>query len=356
MDKIKKQNKHAKLIIITCVIAGAFFFPKGLFHKKPLQAIPPRPVEIAVAIKKDAPDYLDSFGNLYSLYDVNVQSQIDGRVKEINFVEGADVKKGDLIVTIDPAQFQAALDKARAALNQGLADLKLKKVTLERNKVLFEKELISRQDFDKYSADLASSEAQVRLDAANVDIAKINMEYCFIRSPVDGLTGKLLVNVGNVVKAVSGPILVNIKAIDELYVDFTITETDLDKVRSAMKKGQLAVEVYNDDNPDKIYSGTLSLLDNSVDNNTGTLLLRAIVSNKARELWAGQFVRVRLILGISKDALQVPYEAIQLGQNGAYLFVVDPDNKAILRMIKTGSRQQNFEYRSGSQLCLNGAV
>jgi len=341
MDKIKSPNKRVKLIIIACVIVGGFFLLKELFQKKPAPEIPPRPVEIAAAIKNDAPAYLDSFGNLYSLYDVNVQSQIDGRVKEINFVEGADVKKGDLIVTIDPAPFQAELDKARAALNQALADLKLKKVTFERNQVLFKKELISKQDFDQYSADLASSVAQVRMNAASVDIAKINLEYCFIRSPVDGLTGKHLVDVGNVVKAVSGPTLVNIKAIDELYVDFTITETDLGKVRSAMKEGKLKVEIYNDDNSEKTYSGTLSLLDNSVDNNTGTFLLRAIVSNKERELWAGQFVRVRLILGIKKDAVQVPYEAVQIGQNGAYLYVVDPDNKADLRVIKTGNRQQN---------------
>ena len=295
----------------------------------------------AVAFVKDAPVYLDSFGNLYSLNDVDIKSQVAGQIKEINFTEGSEVKKGDLLFTIDPAPFHAELDKARAALNQDLADLKLKRVTFERNKVLLEKQLIAQQDFDKYSADLASAEAQVRLDAANVDLAKINLDYCYIRSPVDGLSGKHQVDAGNIIKADDGPTLVNIKTINELYVDFTITETDLNKVRQAMSEGKLAVDIYTDEPSGKTYSGTLSLLDNSVDNTTGTFLLRAIVSNKERQLWAGQFVKVRLILGIEKNAVQVPYDAVQLGLNGAYLFVVTQDNKADLRLVKTGNRQQN---------------
>ncbi len=341
MDKTKKPNRRTQIAIILCIVLGGYFLFKAVFRKKPQKEIPPRPVEIAVAFQKDVPVYLETFGSLYSLNDVNIQSQVDGKIKEINFTEGSEVKKGDLLFTIDPAPFQAQLDKARAALNQDLADLKLKKVTYERNKVLFEKQLISGQDFDKYSADLASAEARVRLDTANIDLAKINLDYCYIRSPVDGLSGKHQVDEGNIVKANDGPVLVNIKTIDQLYVDFTVTETDLDKVREAMKKGQLDVEIYTDESPEKTYSGTLSLLNNAVDNTTGTFLLRAIVPNKERELWAGQFVKVHLILGIEKNAVQVPYDAVQLGQNGSYLFAVSPDNKADLRLVKTGNRQQD---------------
>ena len=349
MNKIEKTNEIIRMVrdkligiaVIVCIVVGGYFLFKGIFQKKTVKESPARPVEIAVAIEKDSPVYLETFGNLYSLYDVNVQSQVDGQIKEINFIEGAEVKKGDLLVTIDPAPFQAELDKARAALNRDLADLKLRKVTFERNEVLFEKKLISRQDYDKYSADLASSEAQVRLDAASVDIAKINLDYCYVRSAVDGLTGKHLVDAGNIVKANDGPTLVNIKAINELYVDFTVTESDLDKVREAMKQGKLQVEFFGDEPSAKVYSGELSLLDNSVDNTTGTFFLRAIVSNKERELWAGQFVKVRLILGIEKAAVQVPYEAVQLGQSGAYLFVVSDENKALLRQVKVGGRQDN---------------
>jgi multidrug efflux system membrane fusion protein len=337
--KLKKPGKLMKAIIIACVIVAGFLLFKGCFAKKPVAQMPPRPVNIGVAFQKDAPVYLESFGTLYSLYDVDIKSQVTGQIKEINFVEGSEVKKQDLLFTIDPAPFQAHLDKARAALNQDLADLKLKKVTFERNKVLFEKQLISKQDFDKYTADLASAEAQVTLDNAEVELAKINLDYCYIRSPVDGLSGKHQVDIGNIVTANEGPTLVNIKAIDELYVDFTVTETDLDRVRKAMKEGVLKVEISTDDSG-KVYSGDLSFLDNAVDNTTGTFLLRAITSNKNRDLWAGQFVTVRLILGIEKNATQVPYDAVQLGQKGSYLFVVTPDNKADLRIVKIGNRQQ----------------
>ena len=293
-----------------------------------------------MAFVKDAPVYLESFGNLYSLYDVDIKSQVTGQIKEINFTEGDEVKKGDLLFTIDPATFKAQLDKARASLNQALADLKLKKVTYERNKVLSDKQLISKQDFDTYSVDLSSSEAQVHLDNAEVELAKINLEYCYIRSPVDGRSGKHQVDLGNIVTANDGPTLVNIKAIDELYVDFTVTETDLFKVRQAMGEGKLKVEIVANDDPTKFFAGELTLLDNAVDNTTGTFLLRAIVSNKDRQLWAGQFVTVRLILSVEKNATQVPYDAVQLGQSGSYLFVVTADNKADLRLVKTGNRQE----------------
>ena len=340
MDKAKKSNNFIKLGVIGCVIVAGFFMFKGCFVKKPAAQAFPRPVDVGVAFTKDAPVYLESFGNLYSLNNVDIKAQVTGQIKEINFTEGSDVKTGDLLITIDPASYQAQLDKARAALNQALADLKLKKVTFERNKVLFEKQLISKQDNDSYSADFSGAEAQVRMDKAGVDIAQINLEYCFIRSPVNGLTGKRQVDIGNIIIANDGPTLVNIKTIDELYIDFMVTETDLAKVRQAMGEGKLKVEIASNDAPDKVYTGELSLLDNAVDNATGSFLLRAIVSNKNRELWAGQFVTVRLILSIDKDAVQVPYDALQLGQNGPYVFVVTVDSKADLRLVKSGSRQE----------------
>jgi len=340
MDKLKRSNSLVKLMVIGCSLAAAFFIFKGCFAKKPAQQAFPRPVEAGMAFAKDAPVYLESFGSLYSLNDVDIKAQVTGQIKEINFTEGADVKKGDLLITIDPVSYQAQLDKARAALNQALADLKLKKVTFERNKILFEKQLISKQDNDKYCADFSSAEAQVRMDKAGVDIAQINFDYCFIRSPVDGLAGKQLVNIGNIITANDGPVLVNVKTIDQLYIDFTVTEVDLSKVREAMGKGTLKVEIASNDSPDKFYTGELMMLDNTVDNTTGTFLLRAIVSNKNRQLWAGQFVTVRLILNIEKNAVQVPYEAVQMGQDGSYIFVITADNKADLRLVKTGNRQE----------------
>ncbi len=333
------NNKWLWILIIA---VGLGFFLKGFFKKPPVKELPPRPVETALAIQKDAYNYIDSFGNLYSLNDVDIKAQVTGAIKEVKFEEGKEVKKGDLLFIIDPSTYQADLDKARAALMQDLADLKLKKVTLDRNKKLLEKQLISQQDFDTYEADLASAEAQVRMDNAEIELAKINLDYCYVASPVDGLTGKRLVDLGNIVTANDGPTLVNIKTIDSLYVDFTIPETSLGAVRDSMKQEKLKVEIDVEGSNIPSHHGELELLDNSVDNTTGTVLLRAIVSNKDRALWAGQFVNLRLILGMTKDAVLVPYEAVQSGQDGPYLFVVTADNKADLRLVKTAQKQENY--------------
>jgi len=327
-------------IIWVCVSIAIILFAKGLFKKKPQKNIPPRPVEIAEAVVRDVPVYIDSFGNLTPPNDVDIKSQVTGAVKEVNFTEGAEVRTGDLLFTIDPAQFEAQLKKAQAALLADTASLSLKKNTLERNRALFDKKLISQQEFDKYQTDFAAAEAAVKLDAAEVELAKISLEYCYIRSPVDGLAGKRQVDLGNIVSAYSGPTLVNVKTMDTLYVDFTVAENYLDGIRKAMAAGKLKVEAIVGDDESRKYPGELELLDNSVDNTTGTILLRALVANKDKALWSGQFVRVRLILSVKKDAVLVPYDAVQLGQKGSYLFVVTEDNKADLRLVKSGSRQQ----------------
>ncbi len=302
----------------------------------------PRPVETAVAIEKDMPVYIESFGNLKTPYDVDIKSQVTGQIQEVHFKEGQETKKSDLLFIIDPSIYKAQVDKAQAALAQDLADLKLKEDTLRRNKKLLEKQLISLQDFDKYQTDVASARAKAKLDKAALELAIINLDYCFIRSPIDGLTGKRQVDPGNIVSANTGPVLVNIKAIDSFYIDFTIPEMELGRLRKAMGEGKLKVGILLEGAPDKPYSGELQFLDNAVDNTTGTVALRAIISNKDRSLWAGQFVRVRLILSIDKNAVIVPYQAVQLGQKGNYLFAVTPDNKADLRIVNVGSREKDY--------------
>jgi multidrug efflux system membrane fusion protein len=340
--KIKKPNKRMRNVIIICCVVLAFFLARGLLKKKPSKELPPRPVEIGLAIAQDAADYIESFGNLYPPNDVNIQSQVTGAIKEVNFQEGREVKAGDLLFTIDPSTYQAQLDQANAALSQDAADLQLRQITYDRNKKLFDKQLLSQQDLDTYASDLAVAQAKVKQDYAEIELAKINLNYCYIRSPVDGRTGKHLVDLGNIVTANNGPTLVNIKTIDSLYVDFTIPERELSVVREAMEKEKLKVEVFPEDQEDRTYSGQLELLDNAVNNTTGTVLLRAEVPNKERELWPGQFVTLRLILKINKAAVLAPYDAVQLGQQGAYLFVVTPDNKADLRSVKTAERQKDY--------------
>ncbi|MFH1877935.1 MAG: efflux RND transporter periplasmic adaptor subunit [Candidatus Omnitrophota bacterium] len=299
--------------------------------------IPPRPVKTDTVTTKNVPVYLDSFGMLVPVNNVDIKSQVTGKVQEVNFEEGNEVSAGDLLFTIDPSQYNAELEKAEAALSKDLVDLKLKKDTLERNKQLFEKNLISQQDYEKYKTDVAVAEAKAQLDQANIDLAKINVEYCYIKAPVNGLTGKRQVDKGNIVSANTGPTLVNIKTVDTLYIDFTLPERNLPKVREAMVK-ELQVQINAEGDDRGPYSGELLLLDNTVDDSTGTFSLRAIIHNDKRFLWPGQFVRVRLILGIMEGAIIVPEMAVQLGQKGYYAFVVTDEGKADLRQLTAGEK------------------
>lgn len=325
------------MFMLICVALLVLGCSREKVQKEP----PAKPVETAIVTENDVPIFIDSFGNLTAPYSVDIKSQVTGQITEVHFKDGDVVSKGDMLFTIDPSPYKADLDKAEAALAEDQANLKLAIATRKRNKTLVEKELISQQDYDQCVTNVAALEAKVRLDYADIDLAKINLNYCYIRSPIDGLTGKRQVDPGNIVPANEGPVLVNIKTIDPLYIDFTVPEVDFYRVRQAMSEEKLKVQILPEGGTGKAHSGDLEFFDNTVDNTTGTISLRAVVENKDRQLWAGQFVRVRLILGIKKNAVLVPYESVQLGQKGAYLFVVTPDNKADLRFIKTGDREDD---------------
>ncbi len=303
----------------------------GCAKKKPAPEIPPRPVRVTQAFTKDVPVYLKNFGNLVSPNNVDIVSQVTGKIAAVHFSEGDEVKEGDLLFSIDPREYQAALDRARAALAGAEADLKLKQQTLERNRPLLAKKLISQQEFDTLQTEVEAATAQVKLDRAAVEQAEIDLGYCSITAPVDGVTGKRLVDPGNVVVANTGAVLVNIRSLDPLYLDFTLPENDLVKVRKWMGQGTLRLEVSPTGDPDGPYPGDLKLIDNTIDDSTGTIALRASIPNPEKKLWPGQYATVRLVLYTAKDAILVPAAAVQLGQKGMYLFVIKDDNTAELR-------------------------
>jgi membrane fusion protein, multidrug efflux system len=302
--------------------------------------IPPRPVQTALAAKKDVPFFIDSFGYINVVYNVNIVSQVTGKVMESLFVEGQHVKKGDKLFTIDKAPYQADLDKALAELAKDQAQLKLDQDNLERNRPLVKEKVISEQAFEQYVTNVALDKAKIDLDKANIETTRINLGYCDIVSPVDGITSKRLVDPGNTVPANTGPTLVNIRSIDPIYVDFNISEAELDRVRSAMASDRLKVEMKTQDGK-SIRVGELSLLENTVDTRTGTALLRATAENKDSKFWPGQFVLVRLILGMEKEAIVLPENAVQLGMDGYYSFRVK-DGKAELVKLSIGTRNESL--------------
>ena len=287
---------------------------------------PPRPVAIAKVITKDVPLYLDEIGTCAAFESVQVQPQVSGQIVSRDFKDGAYVKKADLLFTIDKRPYQAALDAAKA-------DDMLAQANLNRQLELKAKGVTATQDLD-------TAKANAMRTAAAVAAAQVSLDYCSIRSPIDGRAGLRQVDVGNTVSAGSGgAVLVTIDNLDPIYTDFTIAEPDIPLVRRYL--GGPNVKVLTDAEDDNVppRAGDLYFIANTVQPAAGTVQARAVTPNQDRALWPSQFVHVRLILDILKNAKLVPSSAVQVGQNGPYIFVVKADSTLDLRQVKPGQRQ-----------------
>ena len=299
---------------------------------------PPAPVAVATALAQTVPVYIDAVGKIAAREVVSIQPQVSGRLVKIHFNDGADVKVGDLLFTIDPRPYQAQLKEAEANLAQAEAALSLAKVNFARVESVSDPRAVSRQDYDTKRIAVETAEAQVKQQRAAVDSARLNLEYCNIRSPINGRAGQRNVDVGNVVTANTGSLLV-IQRLDPVYADFTITENDLTAVQRQMANHTLRVEVRLPDDGAKPREGKLTFVDNAVQDGTGTVKLRATIANGDRQFWPGRFAKVRLILSTLPDAVLVPAEAPQLSAKGSFVYVVKQDGTAELRQVKVGQRQ-----------------
>ena len=286
---------------------------------------PPRTVETAKVIQKDVPLYLDEIGTCAAFETVQVQAQVSGAILERHFEDGADVRRGDLLFTIDPRPYEATLasTKAEAALAQ---------VTLQRQTELRAKNVTSPQDIDAARANAQKADAAVAS-------AQVNYDNCFIKSPIDGRTGLRNVDIGNIVGPGANTVLVTVQRLDPIYTDFSVAEPDVPLVRRYLNRPKLEVLTEAEDDALPPRSGELSFIDNSVQPGSGTVKARAVTPNPDRALWPSQFVRVRMILDTLKGAKLVPSGAVQIGQKGPFIFVVKPDSTLDLRLVKTGQRQ-----------------
>ena len=323
------------LALIFAGLAACNKKPEANFER------PPAPVTIARAIARDVPVYIDAVGKTVAREVVSVQPQVSGRITQIHFTDGANVKIGDLLFTIDPRPYQAQLNQAEANVAQAEAALSLAKVNFARVENVGDPRAVSRQDYDTKKNAVDAGEAQVKQLRAAVENARLNLEYCTIRSPINGRAGQRAVDVGNVVSANNGSLLV-IQRLDPIYADFTVTESELSGVQRNMAKQALKVEVRLPDDGTEPREGNLTFLDNSVQEGSGTVKLRATLNNNDRSLWPGRFVKVRLILQTQRDAVLVPADAPQLSAKGPFVYVVKPDSSAELRPVKVGQRQEDL--------------
>jgi membrane fusion protein, multidrug efflux system len=300
---------------------------------------PPASVTVSTAVSRDVPVYLDEIGKNGAFESVTVTPQLGGRITERHFEDGANLQKGQLLFVIDPRPFQAQLDSAQANLAQAKAALELAKIQFARDEELVGTKAISKQDYDTKKNTVDVDQAQVEAAQAALETAKLNLEYCFIHSPIEGRAGARLVDIGNVVQANTTSLLL-IQRLDPIYADFTITERDLPDVQKQMANGNLQAQVrVPSDGADHPRMGKVTFLDNAVQNGTGTVNLRATVPNSDRHFWPGQFVNVRLVLSTEKAAVLIPTEATQISQKGPFVYVVKPDQTAELRVVTLGQRQ-----------------
>ena len=284
------------------------------------------PVLVAQAVETNVPVQIDPppVGHVMPYSTVTIHSQIQGMISEVHFREGQEVKKGDLLFTIDPRPSQAALDQASAALERDTAQLEYATINFAREQKLFDQKLISQDELDTNRASQDALTGTVAADRAAITNALLNLDYCQIRAPIDGRTGSLQSYEGNVVKA-PDDILLTINQIHPIYIAFAVPEQYLPEIERKMREKTLKVSVtfQNMDGPPA--QGELTFIDNSVDMTTGTIQLRATFPNEDNTLWPGQFVQVTLTLSELTNVVVVPSQAVQTGQNNQFVYVVKPD-------------------------------
>jgi multidrug efflux system membrane fusion protein len=294
----------------------------------------PVPVLVAASARADVPVFLDAVGTIKALNTVTVRPQVDGKLLSVNFKEGDDIKKGDVLAKIDPVIYQAQLNQAIAKKAQDEAQLANSKIDLERYERLAATAAINKQQADTQRALVAQYTALVQADQAAIDNAQAMLGYTTITAPTDGRTGIRMVDEGNYVRSAdTNSSIVVITQLQPISVLFNLPQQDLSQVNTAFNKGPLNVEAQRSDNDAVIDRGTLRVVDNQVDQTTGTVKLKAEFPNANLQLWPGQFVNVRLLVDTLKQVVVIPTGAVQRGPNGTFVYVVKDDDTVSVRPI-----------------------
>ncbi len=336
--KPAQQNKMDVKTALSSLAFGLILaVAGGCSRGAPPKSAEAVPVEVAIAVQTNMPVQIEPppVGHVMALSTVTVHPQIQGMISEIHFKEGQEVNRGDLLFTIDPRPAQAALNQAQANLERDSGQLEYARANYVRDQKLFDSKIVSQNQVDTDRAGLDAATGTVAADRAAITNALLNLDYCQIHSPVAGRTGSLQAYVGNVVKA-PDDVLLTINQIHPIYVEFAVPEQFLPAIKKQMGKRTLKVSVafQNMDGPPP--QGDLTFIDNSVDATTGTIDLKATFPNRDDALWPGQFVRVTLTLSELTNAVVVPTQAVQTGQNGSFVYVVKPDQTVEERPVMIG--------------------
>jgi len=312
-------------------------------------------VDTATVTHADIPIYLSGLGTVQAFYTVTVTARVDGELQKVAFTEGQSVHRGDLLAQIDPRPNQAAYEQAIATKVKDAALLANAKLDLARYTVLQPQDLASKQTVDTQRATVDQLTAQVQVDQAVIDNARTQLDYTRITSPIDGRTGIRLVDPGNIVHAAATTGIVVVTQMQPISVIFTLPEEELAGINTALAAGPVSVTTVSRDGGSELDRGTLALVDNQIDQTTGTAKLKATFSNAHNTLWPGQYVNARVLVRTERDVLTLPTTAVQLGPDGPFTYVVKPDSTVEVRQLKIGDESGGLTVvRTG--LALNERV
>src|SRR6516225_5828261 len=333
----------AGLLGIAAAIGGRYWSQAGseAFAAKPV-ARAGVPVSVAVAARQDVPIYLSGLGTVAASFTVGIHSQVDGKLQEVLFTEGQHVKKGDVLAKIDPRLFQAALDQAKAKKAQDIAQFISASKDLERSNTLVKSNITSQQIVDQQQGKVDQLRAVIDADEAMIQTAQTNLDYTTITAPNDGRMGVRLVDPGNIVHANDQGSIATLVLTRPSAVLFTLPARALDDIRGAMARGPVEVTAFDQDNRHALATGTLLLVDNTIDQTTATIRLKAMFPNEDDKLWPGEFVNARVLLETRSNAVVVPSAAIQRGPAGLFVWAISGKDIAEPRPIETAQTYDNL--------------
>ena len=292
------------------------------------------PVTAGTVAAQDVPVFLNGIGTVQAYNMVAIKSRVDGQIVRIDFKEGQEVEQGDSLIQIDPRPYQAQMEQAQAAKQKDEAQLAGAQLDLQRYEKLLGTGYQTRQSYDNQKALVAQLQAAIKGDEAQIDTAKLNLSYADIRAPISGRLGARLVDVGNMVRGTDSTGLVTIAQLKPIFVSFTLPQDQAHKVRERQAIAPLEVQAYGDDNKTQLATGQLTLIDNTIDQATGTIHLKATFANADERLWPGEFVNVRVILNMRNGVPTVPAQTVQEGPNGHYAYVIRKDDTVERRPVE----------------------
>jgi multidrug efflux system membrane fusion protein len=294
------------------------------------------PVTAAVALQKNVPLQLSAIGNVEAFKIVSVRARIGGELEKVYFSEGDYVQEGDLLFLIDPRPYEAALKQAEANLARDSVQAANAEKDAQRYAALVQQGIVTKEQYEQMRTSADALHATVKAERAALENAGLQLDYCKIKSPITGLTGKLMFDRGNMIKANDDKPLVVINQIQPIYVSFSVPEKEFPAIKKYQGERKLKAEAFIPGSKTAPPAGELTFINNTVDTSTGTILLKATFANADRTLWPGQFVNVVLTLGIQSGAVVIPSQAVQSGQSGSYVFVIKNDRTAEMRMVEAG--------------------